>query len=76
MMRREWLRGLIVCALLMAGFALKGVLVMPPQPPANVGSGEFDTGRAIARLQRILGDQRPHSVDTPDDEEGEAAEEA
>src|SRR6476661_7042914 len=67
-MYREWLHGLIVVALLMAGFALKGVLVMPPQPPAKVGPGEFDTARAVARLQRILGGERPHSVDTPADD--------
>jgi len=47
---------------------LKGVLVMPPQPPAKVGPGEFDTARAVARLQRILGGGRPHSDDTPADD--------
>ena len=35
MMRREWLRGLLVFALLMAGFAFKGVLIAPPPLPAQ-----------------------------------------
>ena len=68
MMRREWLGGSIVLALLMAGFALKGALISPPQPPARVAAGTFDTQRAVARLHRILGDQRPHSVDTAADD--------
>jgi hypothetical protein len=67
-MRREWLRGLIVVMLLMAGFAVKGVLVEPPALPAKLGPNEFDTQRAIARLQRILGDEKPHSVDTAADD--------
>src|SRR4029078_883292 len=32
--------------------------------------GEFNTSRAIGRLQRILGDQRPHPVDSPADDAG------
>ena len=67
-MRREWLRGLIVIGLLMSGFALKGALLAPPNPPAHVGPDEFDTRRAVERLQRILGDERPHSVDTAADD--------
>ncbi|MES2001665.1 MAG: M20/M25/M40 family metallo-hydrolase [Pseudomonadota bacterium] len=50
-----------VIALLMAVFAAKGALLIPPAP--SPGSA-FDTGRAISRLQRILGDQRPHPVDS------------
>jgi len=55
---------LLVFALLLAGFALKGALVEPPQASA----GEFNTPRAIARLQRILGDERPHPVDSDADD--------
>jgi len=62
--RRDWIRAVLVVALLMLGFALKGALIAPPSPPLSVSPGEFDTTRAIARLQRILGDQRPHPVDT------------
>ena len=54
--------------LLMLGFALKGALIAPPSPPLSVSPGEFDTTRAIARLQRILGDQRPHPVDSAADD--------
>jgi Peptidase family M28 len=62
-MAAAW-RALLVVALLLAGLALKGVLTAPPAAHA----GEFDTNRAIARLQRILGDQRPHPVDSPADD--------
>ena len=62
--RRDWIRAVLVVALLMLGFGLKGALIAPPSPPLSVSPGEFDTTRAIARLQRILGDQRPHPVDT------------
>jgi len=56
---------LLVFALLLAGFALKGVLI---EPPPATSSGEFNTQRAIARLQRILGDESPHPVDSDADE--------
>src|SRR5947209_3584168 len=61
--RDSW-RGLLIIALLLAGFALKGALVAPPA----VTAGEFDTARALARLERILGDQRPHPVDSVADD--------
>jgi hypothetical protein len=61
--RDSW-RGLVVVGLLLAAFALKGALIAPP----HGGSGEFNTGRALARLQRIQGDQRPHPVDTAADD--------
>ena len=65
--RRAWLPVLIVCLLLL-GFAIKAALLVPPSPPAPAAAGEFDTGRALARLERILGDQRPHPVDSPDND--------
>src|SRR3954453_10181894 len=65
--RDSW-RGLVVVALLLAAFALKGMLFAPPEPPAKIAAGEFDTDRALARLQRILGDQRAHAVDPADDD--------
>ncbi|MEO6579619.1 MAG: M20/M25/M40 family metallo-hydrolase [Sphingomicrobium sp.] len=49
---------------LLLAFGLKGALIAPPSPPGSVASGQFDTQRAIARLGRILGDQRPHPVDS------------
>ena len=59
------LRALLIFALLLGAFALKGLLL---QPPAAAWSGEFNTQRAIGRLQRILGDQRPHPVDSQADD--------
>ena len=54
---RNWL----VLGLLLAAFALKGLLLVPP---AAAPGAEFDVDRAIGRLERILGDQRPHPVDS------------
>jgi len=50
---------------LLAAFAFKHVLIAPPEVPAQVEAGQFDTGRAFARLERILGDQQAHPVDSP-----------
>ena len=65
--KRGW-RLAAACFLLLAVLALKSVLIQPPAVPAHVSASEFDTGRAFARLARILGDQRPHSVDTAADD--------
>jgi hypothetical protein len=65
--RNSW-RALLFVTLLLAAFALKGVLIAPPRAPASVAAGQFDSSRALARLQRILGDQRPHPVDSPADD--------
>ena len=54
----------IAASLLLAMFAVKGVLIAPPPVPRAATAGAFDTPRAIARLARILGDQRPHPVDS------------
>lgn len=61
--RDSW-RGLVIFALLLASFALKGALITPPRKTEN----GFDTGRALARLQRIQDDQRPHPVDSVADD--------
>ncbi|HEX4738929.1 MAG TPA: M20/M25/M40 family metallo-hydrolase [Allosphingosinicella sp.] len=53
--------------LLVAALALKGELTSAP-PPAAPGPGGFDTARALQRLGRVLGDQRPHPVDTAADD--------
>lgn len=50
--------------LLMTAFWSKGELIALPEMPARAAPGGFDTARALARLQRILGDQRPHPVDS------------
>lgn len=50
--------------LLMAALAAKPVLIAPPPLREAPAAGQFDTERAMTRLQRILGDQRPHPVDS------------
>src|SRR5215210_4745565 len=57
-----WIAALL--ALLMAAFWFKGDLISLPDVPAQAEAGEFDTRRALARLGRILGDERPHPVDS------------
>ncbi|WP_324750151.1 M28 family peptidase [Sphingomonas sp. LY54] len=50
--------------LLLAALTAKPVLIAPPELRPSPAAGQFDTGRAMGRLQRILGDQRPHPVDS------------
>ena len=50
--------------LLVAALAMKGWLVPVPELPERPSAAEFDTVRAMARLRRVLGDQRPHPVDS------------
>jgi hypothetical protein len=49
---------------LVAAMALKGALLVLPAPPATESASSFDANRAVARLERVLGDQRPHPVDS------------
>ncbi|MGH6783549.1 MAG: hypothetical protein ACREBP_02875, partial [Sphingomicrobium sp.] len=58
---RASMRTWLVLALLMAAFAAKGLLL---DPPAARQASAFDTDRAVGRLARVLGDQRPHPVDS------------
>lgn len=51
-------------ALLICAMAFKGLLVQLPDVPETAPAHDFDTGRAVARLSYILGDQRPHPVDS------------
>ena len=62
------LRGLVVTGLLLAAFVLKGMLTQAPSRPSHVEAGSFDADRAAERLQRILGDERPHPVDSTNDD--------
>lgn len=50
--------------LLMTAFWFKAGLIALPEVPKSASPGAFDTGRAVARLARILGDERPHPVDS------------
>src|SRR5437868_8114063 len=49
---------------LLGAMALKGALLVLPSPPATGSATGFDANRAMARLTRILGDQRAHPVDS------------
>src|SRR5690606_41959953 len=51
-------------ALLLGAMAAKGWLIALPAPPAQAAAGAFDARRAIARLRTVLGEQRPHWVDS------------
>jgi hypothetical protein len=55
---------LAVFILVLAAMAMKGALVTLPAPPDGPNGQGFDANRAAARLARILGDQRPHPVDS------------
>lgn len=60
-LRRSGAGLLLLAAVFLALFMAKGSLSSaPPIDPA----GEFDVSRAVARLARILGDERPHPVDS------------
>lgn len=63
-MRLAGIVAALLLLLLMTAFWFKGELVAPPEVPERAAEGEFDTGRAMARLRRILGDERPHPVDS------------
>jgi len=53
-----------IFVLLLAAMALKGAFLTLPSPPAQADGTGFDAGRAQQRLAHILGDQRPHPVDS------------
>lgn len=46
-------------------FCFKGIFTAPPSIQETKANTGFDTPAAIARLTRILGDERPHPVDSP-----------
>jgi hypothetical protein len=51
-------------ALLMLAMGLKDQLLTLPAVRQTAAHGQFDTNRAMARLRRILADERPHIVDS------------
>ena len=64
-MKRTGLIVALLLAALLGVMGAKGALV--PIPGTRIGTvapDDFNTLRAIERLQRILGDQRPHPVDS------------
>jgi len=67
-MRRDILLAFAVIAGLLGALAAKSLLVgVPPVRPV-AAAGQFDARGAKARLARILGDQRPHPADSPEDD--------
>jgi hypothetical protein len=65
----RWRDGLLatgVCVLILAAFAAKSVFLSVP--PVQHHPGQFDATRAKARLASVLGDQRPHPVDSAADD--------
>ena len=55
---------LLLFVALLAALTLKGALLSLPSPPDQAQPGQFDANRAVARLARVLGDQRPHPADS------------
>lgn len=63
-MRGPFAGFLLLSLALLAALALAPRLIEPPAVRA-AAAGEFDVSRAAARLERIVGDQSPHPVDSP-----------
>ncbi len=63
MRQRTWWLMAIVAGLLLA-MASTHRLTAPPEVRAQNAPGQFDAGRAKARLARVLGNQAPHPADT------------
>ncbi|HEV2865140.1 MAG TPA: M28 family peptidase, partial [Allosphingosinicella sp.] len=55
---------LALILVLLGAMAVKGALLSLPAPPQAPSTNRFDANRAATRLARILGDQRPHPVDS------------
>ncbi len=55
---------LAVLSVILAIFAVFTLRFLFVVPPAVDPSSPFDTGRAVERLTRILGDEQPHPVDS------------
>ncbi|WP_205480578.1 M20/M25/M40 family metallo-hydrolase [Sphingomonas arenae] len=63
MRQRSWWLIAVVIGLLLA-MASTHKLTEPPRARAQNLPGQFDAGRAKARLARVLGDESPHPADT------------
>jgi hypothetical protein len=62
---RAALPALIVALLLLAALIFKGAATQAPSVAVTKAETGFDATAAIARLSTILGDERPHPVDSP-----------
>ena len=67
-MRRDTVLAFAVILLVLAALAAKSMLVSVPPLRAHNAPGAFDAARAKARLAMVLGDQRPHPVDSAADD--------
>jgi hypothetical protein len=67
-MRRDTLPAFGVLILVLAALAAKSFLLSVPALRTHNAPGDFDAVRAKARLAFILGDQRPHPVDSAADD--------
>ena len=63
-MRRGTIIALAIILLVLAAMAAKSALISVPPLREHNAPGEFDAGRAKARLAAVLGDQRPHAADS------------
>ena len=64
-MRRPTLWLALLVAALLGAMAAKSWLIELPPVRANYNATQFSAERAADRLTFVLGDQRPHSADTP-----------
>jgi hypothetical protein len=58
------LLAVLVLVLILLAMTAKSLLVSVPPVRERSAAGQFDTTRAMARLERIIGDERPHPSDT------------
>jgi len=63
-MKRSGIAAALMLLALIAALSSKGLLVRLPEQPEVAPVHGFDAGRAVARLAYVLGDQRPHPVDS------------
>lgn len=63
-MRRRAIALAVILGILLGAMAIKGNVLALPEVRKSPEPSAFDTRRALERLDRILGDERPHPVDS------------
>src|SRR5690606_42099321 len=61
-MRAAWQAGLVLLIVVAVGLLSLRSGAAPAPLPAGAPPGVFSAGRAMAVLERVLGDERPHPV--------------
>jgi hypothetical protein len=56
---------LLMMTALLFMFCFKGMVTRPPDKATTLFTTGFSTNAAVSRLGRLLGDERPHPVDSP-----------